>query len=315
MDLGSVSPLEALVAKDLRVASVAYRLQTAAVSYCARHQRLSGLLVQDISQYRGDLRQAMAASFGLDGLPAIVAVVPGSPGAAAELRSGDGLLAIDGRVLAEPRDRLLPKPADGARYTEIVGMLDRAFMAGPVAMEIRRGSNVLRVDLDGAEACASDVQLDLSGQLNAAADGQMVTISRGLLDAMPSDDELAFVIGHELAHNILGHRHFLEAEGMRRYEPFSGLGRSGNRLRETEKQADYLGLYLVAWAGYDVRGAAELCRHLERADPLIRLFSDWTHPGIGARIEALSAEAANIDAVRAAGGRLWPDPARLQTPR
>ncbi|WBO20805.1 M48 family metallopeptidase [Sphingomonas abietis] len=297
--------LQALAAKDLRVATVAYRLQTGGRAHCPRHTRLSGLVVQDASQYRADLRPAVAQLFGLTDLPTVTAVVPDSAGAGAGIQVGDGILLMNGQRLADELPGVTKRSADGSRFSALLDRLDTAFAAGPVTLELRRDGQPLTVTVNGADACRSAVQLDLSGARNASADGRIVSVSQGVLDFTRDDDELAFVIGHELSHNILGHRDFLDtahvSDGVLR-----GIGRNGARIRDTERQADYFGVYLTAWAGYDPHAAARFWKRMAHADPLGGLFSDGTHPGNGARVRDLERAADEIDAKRAAGQPLDP---------
>lgn len=304
---GIAAALRALVASDLRVATVAFRLQTAAAARgaCASRTALPGLLVGDASQYRADLRPGMALLFGLAERPAITGIVPGSPAAAADIRVGDQLVQLDGNDLDEgaPRARV-GRAARGERFTRLVALLADAFARGPVTLGLRRGDAALSRTITGAPACASMVQLDLGGLRNADADGRTVTISQGLLDAVRNDDELALVIGHELSHNILGHRALLDRAGR------GGLFGARAQVRETERAADYLGLYLVAWGGYDVETAAALWRHFGRGGRWGSLVAG-SHPATADRARDLEAEAAQIRARQAAGAPVMPDPAML----
>jgi hypothetical protein len=313
VDPNLAASLQALAAKDLRVATVAYRLQTGGVGHCPKHTRLSGLVVQDASQYREDLRPAVAQLFGLTDLPTVTAVVPDGAGARAGIRVGDGIIAMNGKSLASELPGVKKRSADGSRFSALLDRMDAAFAVGPVKLDLRRDGKPLTIVENGADACRSAVQLDLSGARNASADGRVVSISQGVYDFTRSDDELAFVIGHELSHNILGHRDFLDSthttQGM-----LGGLGRNGARIRETERQADYFGVYLTAWAGYDPHAAAAFWKRMAHADPLGGLFSDGTHPGNGSRVRDLERAAAEIDAKRAAGKPLDPDYALLAEP-
>jgi hypothetical protein len=310
LDPALAASLQALAAKDLRVATVAYRLQTGGVGHCAKHTRLSGLVVQDASQYRADLRPAVAQLFGLIDLPTVTAVVPDGAGDRAGIRASDGIVAMNGESLASELPGVKKQSAHGSRFSVLLDRMDAAFAAGPVTLKLWRDGQSLTVTVNGADACRSAVQLDLSGARNASADGRVVSISQGVYDFTRSDDELAFVIGHELSHNILGHRDFLDSthtsQGM-----LGGLGRNGARIRQTERQADYFGVYLTAWAGYDPHAAAAFWKRMAHADPLDRLFSDGTHPGNGSRVRDLERAAAEIDAKRAAGKPLDPDYAQL----
>lgn len=305
--------LEALAAKDLRVATVAYRLQTAALPLCTHRIGLPGLIVQDASQYREDLRPAMGALFNLTDLPAVTGVVPGGPAAAAGLHAGDQLVAMNGVSLAAIPARRTRR-ANGSRFTAIANRLADAFARGPVTLTLRRDGVTMVRRITGTPGCASLVQLDLAATRNAGADGHTVTVSQGLLDFLGDDDELAVVLGHELAHDILGHREYLgrtgTGDGL-----FAGIGANGKRIRETEREADYYGLYLDAWAGYDVDAAVPFWQRMARAGWLQTLIGDGTHPGFSQRIADLGREAAIIHAQQAGARPVRPDYAAFKAGR
>lgn len=306
VDPTTAAALQALVAKDLRVATISYRLQTAAVDYCPNRTLLSGLVVQDASQYRADLRPGMAALYGMTDLPTVTAVVPGGAGEVAGIRPGDAIVTVNGRSLGAELPVVRGKSPDGSRFTAMLNHLDTTFAAGPVTLVLRHGEITRTLSVTGAPACWSAIQLDLSDTRNASADGHVVSITQGIADFANSDDELAFVIGHELSHNILGHRNFLDSTHTSR-GLFAGIGGNGARLRSTERQADYLGVYLLAWAGYNPHAAATFWRRMEHADPFGSVLSDGTHPGNGTRVRNLTRAAAEIDAERSAGKPVVPD--------
>ncbi len=311
IDAATAAGLQLLVAKDLRVATISYRLQTAAFDHCPNHTRLSGLVVQDATQYRADLRPGMAMLYGMTDLPTVTAVVPSGASEAAGVRPGDSIVTVNGNSLAAELPQVRGRSPNGSRFTAMIDRLDAAFAAGPVTLALRRADGMRTVVVTGAPACRSATQLDLSDTRNASADGHVVSITQGIADFARSDDELAFVIGHELSHNILGHRDFLDSTHTSR-GLFAGLGGNGARIRDTERQADYLGVYLLAWAGYDPHAAATFWRRMEHADPLGSLLPDGTHPGNGTRVRELTRAAAEIDAERAAGKPVVPDYRRFE---
>ena len=123
-----------------------------------------------------------------------------------------------------------------------------------------------------------------------------VYVDRGLLDVGVTDDELAFVLGHEVAHVTLQHaRHKLEnaalsgflisilTQGKERPVRFAGqllqgLLQSGYS-REAESEADTEGLEVTARAGYEPAAALTFFVKLQKAakgSPGLRIFP--THP-------------------------------------
>jgi predicted Zn-dependent protease len=88
----------------------------------------------------------------------------------------------------------------------------------------------------------------------AAPGNSTVILSRGLLLQLSNEAELAFILAHELGHEILGHT--LEVD------------RSPETRQTFELAADRFGLGLVALAGYDPRPAVQALAHLQRTNDL-----------------------------------------------
>jgi len=110
--------------------------------------------------------------------------------------------------------------------------------------------------------------------LNAYADGHAITFSPTICETFPDDDQFSVIVGHEIAHNLLGHYQeavtgqVLGSIGESVFAGLTGigLGGAGGRAgvmafsKDREREADYYGLYLAAYAGYDIDGAPELWR-------------------------------------------------------
>ncbi len=120
------------------------------------------------------------------------------------------------------------------------------------------------------------------GEVNAfALPGGYVYVYRGLLQLLPNDDALAFVVGHEVSHATCHH-------GIRQWEKNMGLSLvmtaalGGNAAiaqqtvqilaglkfsRDDEAEADRKGMALVARAGYNLDSAAEAMMVVRRSVP------------------------------------------------
>lgn len=299
----ATAALEALRANDLRVESIGFALATDALPLCQNGVPRSGILVQLASLFDAEIRADAVALFHLDRGPAITGVVSGSAADRAGVRAGDRLLAING---AEAVD-LVP-PTSRARiegYTALIAWIDAALEKGPIRLKLERDGRVFEISYAGDSGCPSLFQVTLSRSLNAQADGNTVAISEEIIAYTIDDDELAFVIGHELAHNILRHRERLDRDHVER-GVLRSFGRNPALIRATEAEADYYGVYLAARAGYDAQAAARFWARLARRHRL-RFLSDHTHPADPQRIAMLTATAAEIAARRAASQPLLPD--------
>jgi len=280
--------LAALRAGDARVAAVAWRLTTANTDLCPAKGPQSGLVLHDALGYGPETRAAAVRDFHLIGAPAVLAVVKGSPADAAGLQPDDALLAVNGTNLEAPLPSL-SAPAGAAQIETARRVLDTALSQGPATLSVARGGERREVRLSAVAGCAYQVQLLPSSERRGSSDGVRVSVTTALARYAERDEDLAVIIGHEMAHNLLRH----QAE------------RTGSS-RSRERAADYVGLYLAARAGYDISGASEFWRRFGADDWRAR-FGILTHPSPTARSRALAAAAAEIARKQATGEPLVPD--------
>ena len=116
---------------------------------------------------------------------------------------------------------------------------------------------------------------------------------------------LALVLGHEFAHDLLHHRQRLDRVGVAR-GVLGELGSTPGSLHAAEREADYVGLYLTARAGYDISHAPDFWRRFPRTGGDL----GWSHPDPDQRVAALAATRDEIEAKIARGEPLLPNPAR-----
>ena len=245
--------------EDGRVAAIAFRIAVAGHTRCQLPEPTLGLVLQHLSQFEPNDRAGLTNSYALDQGPGIIAVVPTGP-TAGVIAPGDVLLAIDGSAL--PPEIGLPTRFDArvahARADAINDLL--AAKTAPFAITLLRKGIVSTVRVTPVLACPSHVHLARSGQRNAYADGRHVFLTSGLLAKIHDDDELAFVIAHEMAHNILRHATVMRSNSVKHGLGHT-LGNSGRIVRQAERDADALAGVLMIDAGFDpVRGAAVLTR-------------------------------------------------------
>lgn len=272
----SPAPADIERAQDVRVAKIGYDLVTANVQRCARPVPATGLLLG---------MRAGAAH------PSVVAVLPDSPAARAGIVPDDLILSIDGAAM----------PAlDDPAYKDAIGwmraaldQLDAALSRGSATLAIGRGEGSVSVGLVGVPACASRFVVSNTKGLNAGADGQYVRVSQGMFAEFANDDELAAIVAHELAHNILGHRAVLDAQGVSR-GLFGRMGKNAAKIRATEIEADRLSLLLMRDAGYRMAAATEFWGRFEKRHGY-GIFADATHLNGRRRVDMLNAEIARIE--------------------
>lgn len=290
----AAAPLDELAELDRRVAAIGWRLATANTELCRATGPQAGLVLHAPYQYGPRLREGFHAVFGADPRPRIQAVAPGSPAARAGLRRGDVIAGVNGLA---PQTTTAAQPPRRPRYDDVrsaLRALDEALRLGVARLSVVRQGAPVEVDLEPHLGCDVAFQLIPDPRLRASADPGSVFVTSGLVQYVSSDDELALLLGHELAHIVLGH---VDARGRR------GLSRKA-RL-ERERAADRFGLYLMARAGYDVSQASGFWRRLAADKPLLSL-SQFVHGRPMRRAEEIAAAAKEIGARLAKGERLDP---------
>lgn len=140
-----------------------------------------------------------------------------------------------------------------------------------------------------------------------ALPGGKVGVNTGLFKVAKNDDQLAAVIGHEVAHAIARHGNERMSQGMLAQGGVAaaGVAAGGNELavvgsamaaqflftlpnsRVQESEADHIGLLYMAEAGYDPRAAVDLWRNMEAAGAGGQMEWMSTHPSPGNRIKRL----------------------------
>lgn len=282
---------EALRGADLRLATIAYRLTTANVALCDQTQPQIGMPIHALTQYGPAARPAAAAAFGFAATIGVEAVVPGGPAARAGVRANDSIVAIDGVAQAglPPADA----PEDATSRDRAEAMIAQAPAGRPLRLEVLRQGRRLPIVVHPVAGCRSRFEILLGAGLDASADGSVVQIGERFFEGY-SDAEIAVVVSHELAHNILRHRARLDAAKINR-GLLAELGRNGRLIRETENDADRLGIYLLANAGYDPMSAPAFWRN-KGGTIDGGLFRSRTHASSKARADLLEGLAREIEA-------------------
>lgn len=300
---GPAQRLIALTALDGRVARVAWRLSQANVELCPVVRQSAGWALHSAGQYSPELRPSAESRFGLKGdLPGVLSAPEGSPAATAGLAEGDLILSVDGADL--------PAGVEG-RAAQFEGLqaniarLDSALAKGSVRLTVRRAGQERSVVVQPVRACGYDVQLNPSDDLNARADGRRLFISTALAGFTETDDELAVILGHELAHNVLRHRSWSETGGAGRTVVGEDCDPRLCDGSDPERQADRVGLYLSARAGYRPDAAPPFWRRFGASNWRVR-YPQLAHASAGVRAQRLEAVQAEIEGKAAAGQPLLP---------
>lgn len=274
---------------DQRLATIGFALARSNQALCDSQAPGTGLVLHALAQYGGDVQAAAKAHFGFAGPVAVLAVVDQSPAAGSITR--DETLVRWGEVEASK----LPAETPTAPLIALYAKTAQQRAAQPLAVETIRGGEQRTTVLQPVAVCRTRFELEISDSINAEADGEMVQISSRLFEQYP-DADVAVLVAHELAHNILRHRDRLDAAGVAR-GLLSGIGRNARLFRQTELEADILSVHLLVNAGYPPLAAATFWRKFgpEHAGGW---FRSATHPGWRERTARMQQEGEAIAARR-----------------
>lgn len=277
---------------ELKVATIGWRLASGNVALCDRIDAGTGLQLHTLDQFDTASRDAAKAHFGFATPVAIEAVVAGSPAERAGLKADDSLVRIGTVDIAA----LPGKPMTTDRLVAAQLAIAALPVDTPMQVDVLRAGAPLRVTLQPIPICTSRFELRVANDWSASADGTMVQIGSRFVEEYP-EEQLAAVMAHEFAHNVMRHREKLDARGVD-FGMLSGFGKNVKYFRQTELQADILGAYLLNNAGYPVRSVIAFWQVFgpSKAGGFLRARS---HPAWRDRIATLEAEIVKIEPVSA----------------
>jgi hypothetical protein len=303
--------LRSLVSHQDRLYRVAGPLLVNNPDLCKGNARnLLGFTAKNKYSYSSELAPAAQKVLGLDDRLQVMGVLAGSGAARAGIRRGDKLMEVEGQPLPEG-------PNVERETAAILGPLVGTHSDIRLTVS-RNGINTL-LNVPLTRACAYSIELGNVDTVNAYDDGRRVMITRGMMNFTRSDDELAYVLAKEMAHNTLGHagRQNMSAtvggiiDNLSRIRPDTTAlaGMSGVRPmpRSLDAAADTLSLYMLAQAGYNIDGARRFWERLAREYPPTVLNSYTAiHPATSYRLSVMERIVADVKAKQAGNKPLTP---------
>lgn len=288
-----------LARQDAAVLRVGERLAVANAGLCGDSARSAGFSVHQLSQYGAVYRPAARAILRISERPTVALTVPGGAADSAGVRPGDVIVAIDGHAFAESAPTR--NAGEFAGIATAHDVIDAALADGRAELSLLRDGRPLALTVMPRAACRARFDVRAGRRNNASADGTYIQVSSDLVAQAQDDGQLAAILAHELAHNILDHPRQRRAKGPR------------PSVRSTEIAADRLSVYLLDAAGYGVADAVAFWGTWGRANDL-GILSDRSHPGWQKRIALIETEARLIAATKAAARPVVP-PVDLLPPR
>lgn len=304
--------LEQNVKDSSRIQSVSFPLLSAAVPFCDSNVVTSiGLDAATGYDFEESYQRSAQEVLSAGASVTVIGVVDAGPAAVAGIRSKDTIVAINDNPLVT-----------GANASAIFNALLQEELESSelITLGVQRGDERLDFEITPVTICDYTVALVLDDDLNAYADGDNVFVTRRMLRFTDSDKELALVIAHELAHNIMNHiskrqRNYslgalVDLAARSRGVDTNGLfGDMSGRVysQAFEAEADYVGMYILARTGMDLDGASYFWRRMAVENPGNIDSHNTSHPATAERFLALEQAVSEILQKKGAGIPLNPE--------
>ena len=265
---------------------IAWPIMKANVNVCINARiNAFGLMVADPNDLQSSLKPSFLSASphvlkndnSSSNLPMIVSVANGSPANNANIMEGDFILSIDNILV---------------NYRNYKTLLIKAAKQGKLKIVVKRLNKDLSYSLNSELICGYPVQPMVSPIPNAYADGSKIYITIATLDFIKDDQEAAFLISHELAHNIVHYNgkglHEIEAKPISindtpSLQSIGDLFIFQSGAKETE--ADLLGIEYAIKAGISQDKVANYFRRLSLYMPQLMDESIFRmHPGNAKRV-------------------------------
>ncbi len=265
--------LERMLERQQRLTRVSADLRYRGAALCEEQQsRVLGIVAASATEIPKAYRETAYQRYGIDDLVKVLWVLPGYPAADAGLQAGDTILEIDGRE-THSASALEQRSAKGLPDT--------------TALKIERDGRIRDLQLETRIGCFRPATVEILDTIDAYSEAERIVVYSGLLRFLESDDELAVILGHELAHALLD---------------------DGLVPADAEREADALGLYLAARAGYDISVARGLSHRFIREFPLaLETRTGHTHLSSPERSLALETTTSEIQRKLDRGEPLEPE--------
>ncbi len=233
-------------------------------------------------------------------------------------------------VLGTPAEgRVIGRSAETSIGRETASVVERYFTVDTDPVAVARVRRIGRRLAGAAKDAPYPFEFHVveAPEINAfALPGGFIYVFRGLLQIVPNDDALAFIMAHEVSHVTRRHaiRQFeknvllgaaisgiLAGTGARGFGDAALVVQQLSSLsftRTDEKDADHQGIELLAAAGYNVRAASEAMLLIKRAAGDDKGIPDLlrSHPAPDDRVKKLGELANEISARRSAAAAKAP---------
>ena len=266
--------------------NLTYPLLTSSIDFCGERVKYDiGLKTISLNQIDRRFQKAAEEKLSMSKEQKVLFTIKNSPSSIAGLKSGDIISEISGPNGKWSNDDIFENNEK------------KNYSANPVTIRVLRNqennldNKLLEFTIEPRKICNYGVVLAQSDSLNAFADGDNLYLTTGMLRFVDEDRELQFILAHELAHNIEGHIDKrvnnsilgtiidLAAAGAG-IDTRGSFGAMGAQMysQDFEREADYVGLYILANSNIDSSNIENFWRKLAAENPGSTINYNSTHP-------------------------------------
>jgi hypothetical protein len=299
--------------REARLQDLSWPLLTRNTPLCSDDLRNRfGIVHTSLDAIEKRYRQTARSELLIGERPQVIHVVKGSPADLAGVNPYDVLISVAGAEVASGRDA----------SKKLAKRLDEVGAAGgSVSFAVERRDQQHTFVLEPVAACKYRVVLVPSDSLNAFADGNNVYVTQGMIRFAETDEDLQLVLAHEIADNSEGHLDKQRGNallggifdvvaavyGVNTQGAFSNMS-TLMFSQDFEREADYVGMYMLARAGVETIEAANFWRKMAAEYPAaIRGTFASSHPVPAERYTNIEAAHDEVELKLAAGIELVPE--------
>ncbi len=292
--------LRAIAGMQERLDHVAAPLMIKNQDLCRKLSRpLLGFTAKNKYSYSPSLSEAAQEALGLGELLQVTGVMSGSGASRSGLQRGDSLIAA--------ANKPMPK-GPNAEYDAPEILAPLIIGQSSIKLTVLRNGKSVAISLPLTRACAFRVELGNTDNVSSYADGRRIMLTRGMIKFARSDDELAYIIAKEMAHNTLGHAYRTGAATVARetinnlMQVYPDQQSAATNIKPMPKEmdtvADRLSIYMLARGGFSLDGVIEFWQRLAQQSEGTANGYNATPTDAAYRIAAMEKSIAEIKAKR-----------------
>ena len=298
--------IEKYIQDSAKITNIAAKIRLAGTNICESQTSLMlGLKYWNIHDFLPEDENIARNKYQLGAGLKVLNVATESPAEKAGFKIGDELLAINDLIIAGGKNakKDFAKQLDEFKKT-----------LKPLTIKVWREGEEKLLSVLPVKACKSDIELIFDNSVNAYADGTNIYIAKGMMNFVQNEEEIALVISHELAHNVMNHIDAKKTNAglgmaigllldlgaaVAGVNTQGGFTDAGGRLGaqafsvDFENEADYVGIYFMANANYKIDNVALFWRRMAQENPNGITLSS-THPSTSERFVSIEKTIAEI---------------------